>query len=79
MVSAPQVLLPPPPVSIFKKQLDRQWFEIFPAAPVQFLFPFIDMFSLHYNPRLFIFPLSPNTDQRMWLLLALVANSTINK
>ncbi len=30
----PTHLVLPPSVSIFKKQLDRQWSEIFPAAPV---------------------------------------------
>ncbi len=30
----PAHLVLPPSVSIFKKQLDRQWCEIFPAAPV---------------------------------------------
>ncbi len=33
-----------PSVSIFKKQLGRHWFEIFPAAPVKLLSPFIDNF-----------------------------------
>ncbi len=37
------------------------------------------VFSLYCNPRLFIFPLPPNTDQFMWLLMALVANPTINR
>ncbi len=30
----PTLLVLAPSVSIFKKQLDRHWFEIFPAAPV---------------------------------------------
>ncbi len=33
-----------------QKQLDRQWSEIFPAAPVQILFPFIDIFLYIATP-----------------------------
>ncbi len=61
-----------------KKHLERQWTEIFPAAPVQILFPFIDIY-LYIVTRLFMFPLPSNTDLLMRLFLALVANPTINK
>ncbi len=46
-----------PSVSIFKKQLDRQWSEIFPAAPVLLLCPFSGMVRhLFCNPKLVVFP-----------------------
>ncbi len=66
-----------PSVSIFKKQLDSQWSEIFPAAPVSLLSPFIDNFL--NTPDYLCFPLPPIPVLLMWLLLALVAIPTINQ
>ncbi len=62
-----------PSAPIFKKQLDRQWSEIFPAAPVQFLSPFIDNFLYTVTPDYLCFALPPIPYQLIWLLLALVA------
>ncbi len=45
----PAHLILSPSVSIFKKQLNRQWSEIFPAAPVS---PFIDNFLNTLTPNL---------------------------
>ncbi len=68
-----------PPVFIFKKQSDRQWSEILPASPVQFLFPFIDIFLYTVSQDYLCFSLPPYPDYFMWLLLVLVAIPTINQ
>ncbi len=39
----------------------------------------LGQFSLYCYPRLFMFSLTPNPDQPMWLLLALVAIPTRNQ
>ncbi len=39
-----------------QKQLDRQWSEMFPAAPVQILFPFIEIFLDTVTPYYLCFP-----------------------
>ncbi len=46
----PAHIVLPPSVSFFKKQLGRQWSEVFPASPVQFLFPFIDILLYTITP-----------------------------
>ncbi len=46
----PATLVLLPSVPIFKKQLDRQWSEIFPAASVKILFPFIYIFLYTVTP-----------------------------
>ncbi len=43
------------------------------------MFPLIDIFLYGVTHRLFMFPLPPNTDQFIWLLLALVTNPIIYK
>ncbi len=40
--------------------MDRHWFEIFPAAPVLLLSPFIDNFLITVNTDSACFPLLPN-------------------
>ncbi len=45
-----------PSVSIFKKQLNHQWFEIFSAAPMRILFPFINIFLYIVTPDDVCFP-----------------------
>ncbi len=47
-----------PAVSFFKKQFERQWSKIFPAAPVQLLSTFIDNFLSIVTPNWF--SLTPN-------------------
>ncbi len=49
-----------PSVSTFKKQLDRHWFEIFPAAPLLLLSPFIDHFLNTATTGYLCFPLTSN-------------------
>ncbi len=56
----PSHLVLSPSVSIFKKQLDSQWTEIFTAAPVLLLPPFIDNFLNTVHPCYSFFPLTPN-------------------
>ncbi len=51
--------LPEHLVYIFKKQLGRQWSEIFPAASVLLLSPFIDDFLNTVTPDYSCFPLPP--------------------
>ncbi len=70
----PVPLVLSPLVSILKKQLGRQWSEICVISV-----PLHRHFSLYCNPKLLMFPLPPNTDQFMWLLLSLVASPTINQ
>ncbi len=64
-------------MTVFKKQLDRQWSEIFPAARVQVLFPSIDIFLYIVTPDYLCFPYPQIL--LMWLLLILVAIPTIYK
>ncbi len=56
----PAHLVLAPSVSVFKKQFDRHWFEIFPAAPVSLLSPFIDNFLNTVTTDYLCFPLTPN-------------------
>ncbi len=65
--------------NLLQKQLDRQWSEIFPAAPVLLLSPFIDNFPNTVTPDYLCFPLPPALDPLVWLLLTLVAIPTINQ
>ncbi len=59
----PAHLVLSPSVFTFKKQMDRQWSEIFPAAPVSFLSPIIDNFLNTVTPDYLCFPLPPIPDQ----------------
>ncbi len=59
----PAYLVLAPSVSIFKKQFDRHWFEIFPAAPMSLLSPFIDNFLNTVTPDYSCFPLPPIPDR----------------
>ncbi len=75
----PTPLVLSPSVSILKK---NSWTVNGPKSFLQHLCKFCSpssKFSLCYNPRLFIFPLPPNTDLLVWLLLALVATPIINQ
>ncbi len=57
----PARLVLAPSVPIFKKkQLDRHWFKIFPAAPVSLLSPFIDNFLNTATTDYLCVPLTPN-------------------
>ncbi len=50
----PTPLVLSPSVSVFKKQLNRQWPKVVPEAPIKFLFPFTTFVLHHFcNPRLF--------------------------
>ncbi len=55
-----------PSVSFFKKQLDRQWSELFPATPVQFPSPFVYNFLNTVTPDYLCLPIPPIPDQLMW-------------
>ncbi len=52
----PARLVLSPSESIFKKQLDRQWSEIFPVVPVLILFSFVDIFLYTVTPEYLRFP-----------------------
>ncbi len=52
----PAHLVLAPSVSIFKKQLDRHWFEIFPAAPVYFSPHSLTIFSILLPQTVNVFP-----------------------
>ncbi len=56
----PAHLVLAPSVSNFKKQLDRHWSEIFPAAHVYLLSPFIDNFFYTVTSDYSCFPFTPN-------------------
>ncbi len=70
----PALLVMPPSVSVFKKTVEPSV-----SRNVSFSACVISVPQHYGDPSLFMFPLSPNSDQFMWSLLVLVANPTIKK